>query len=608
MGAFLLVGVAGFGINNVITDLGSNTVARVGSEEITSREFLRAYQSQLSRIAAQMGTVPTMSQAESMGLPTAVLLNLSEGAALDLLASQFGLGVSQDKLSQMLREDPSFQGTLGTFDATAFRQVLQASGWTEAEYFEARGDEAKRQQILAALFADTGLPEVAAELINSYAASTRTIDYVTLTEASVEPPAEPTEEELAAYLAEHQSEFRTVETRRVQMLDLSIPALAATKTVDEAAIAAEYERTRDSLTTPERRTIEQVALTTPQQQTWFENGLRDGKDFGTLVEETGLTPTAIGTLAQSEITDAALAGAAFGLEEGAFTVIEGIGGRRAVHVPEIVPAGQPALEDAREEIASRLATAQARNEINEVLDQIEELRAAFRPLPEIAQRFGLDLYEADVTAGGSELSILPNLTPEDRQRVSQAIFRAEQGQLIPSVSLTGNAHLWFDLVEVAPARDQTLDEVREEVAAALTEERANEALLALGEELADRVRAGEALADIALSLNLFPQISAPFTRFRAEDGSIDAVVASAAFAGGPDHVGSVVSGTGEHIVFQVVDSSAPAEPLDAQTVASLDNEAVTGLYGDFVGALRDDAELRVNQQALTQLLTLNFGQ
>jgi len=608
MGAFLLVGVAGFGINNVITDLGSNTVARVGSEEITSREFLRAYQSQLSRIAAQMGTVPTMSQAESMGLPTAVLLNLSEGAALDLLASQFGLGVSQDKLSQMLREDPSFQGTLGTFDATAFRQVLQASGWTEAEYFEARGDEAKRQQILAALFADTGLPEVAAELINSYAASTRTIDYVTLTEASVEPPAEPTEEELAAYLAEHQSEFRTVETRRVQMLDLSIPALAATKTVDEAAIAAEYERTRDSLTTPERRTIEQVALTTPQQQTWFENGLRDGKDFGTLVEETGLTPTAIGTLAQSEITDAALAGAAFGLEEGAFTVIEGIGGRRAVHVPEIVPAGQPALEDAREEIASRLATAQARNEINEVLDQIEELRAAFRPLPEIAQRFGLDLYEADVTAGGSELSILPNLTPEDRQRVSQAIFRAEQGQLIPSVSLTGNAHLWFDLVEVAPARDQTLDEVREEVAAALTEERANEALLALGEELADRVRAGEALADIALSLNLFPQISAPFTRFGAEDGSIDAVVASAAFAGGPDHVGSVVSGTGEHIVFQVVDSSAPAEPLDAQTVASLDNEAVTGLYGDFVGALRDDAELRVNQQALTQLLTLNFGQ
>ena len=51
MGACLLVGLAGFGINNVITDLGSNTVARVGDEEINSREFLRAYQNQAERVS-----------------------------------------------------------------------------------------------------------------------------------------------------------------------------------------------------------------------------------------------------------------------------------------------------------------------------------------------------------------------------------------------------------------------------------------------------------------------------------------------------------------------------------------------------------------------------
>ena len=58
MGGFLLVGIAGFGINNVITDLGTNTVARVGDEEINSREFLRAYQSQMNRVAQQIGSVP----------------------------------------------------------------------------------------------------------------------------------------------------------------------------------------------------------------------------------------------------------------------------------------------------------------------------------------------------------------------------------------------------------------------------------------------------------------------------------------------------------------------------------------------------------------------
>lgn len=608
LGAFLLVGVAGFGINNVITDLGSNTVARVGDEEITSREFLRAYQSQVNRFANQLGRVPSMSEAESLGLPTAVLLGLSEGAAMTQLANQMGLGVSEDKLGQMLRSDPSFQGTLGNFDASTFAQVLQASGWTEAEYFRARGNEAKREQLLDTLFAENALPAVATSLINNYAASQRSIEYIALSETNIEAQPEPTEAELAAYLSEHQAEYRTVETRRVRMLDLSIPALAAGKTIDDATVAAEYERVKDSLTTPERRTIEQVVLTTPEQQAAFEAGIAAGTDFATLLAETGLTASTVGTLTRDQVTDAALGNAAFGLDQGGIAIIDGVAGRRAVHVSAIEPSGQPTLAEAREGIVTRLATAEARSEINEILDQVEELRAAFRPLSEIAERFGLDLYEADVTASGAELNVLPNLTAEDRPRVSQAIFRANEGQLTPSLPMAGNAHLFFELLAVEPVRDQTLDEVRDEITAAIVEERTNNALIAEGEVIVARIEAGEDLADVAFSLNLFPQISTQFSRFGSDDGSIDNVVAQAAFNGGPDHVGSVVSGTGEFYVFQVVDASEPAQEMDAATVAAVESEARSGLYADFVAALRDEAGLRINQQALTQLLTLNYGQ
>lgn len=608
MGAFLLVGVAGFGINNVIVDLGSNTVARVGNKEINSREFLRAYQSQVSRLANQMGSVPTASQAQAMGLPTAVLLGLSEGAALDLLGDQFGLGVSDAKLAEMLRQDPSFQGTLGNFDPTIFNQVLQRSGWTEAEYFEARGSEAKRDQIIQSLFGASGLPEAGIELINNYASATRTIDYISLSTTNVEPPAAPTDEELAAYLTEHQSEYRTVETRSVKLIDLSIASLAATKTVDDAAIEAEYDKTKSSLTTPERRTIEQVSLATPELQTQFEAGLAAGTSFADLASAAGVTPSALGTLARGQITDARLGDAAFGLEEGSFAIIDGIGGKRAIHVASIEPSAEPALADVRDDIALRLATAQARTEITDVLDQIEELRAAFQPIEQIADRFGLPVYIIDVTASGAELSAVENLGSEDYQRVAQAIFAAQPDKLIPSVPLTGNAHIWFDLGEVAPARDQTLDEVRPELEAAIIEQRTNEALMALGETVVSRLEAGESLADIGFELSVFPQLSSHFTRFGSEDGLIDSTVASAAFAGGPDHRGSVVSQTGEFIVFQVIDSAAPGEPMQTAAVDSIDAEARAGLYSEFVSALRDDAELRINEQALNQLLVQNYGQ
>lgn len=608
LGAFLLVGVAGFGINNVIVDLGSNTVARVGDEEINSREFLRAYQSQANRIAQQMGSVPTASQAEAMGLPTAVILGLSEGAALDTLSTQFGLGVSENRLARLLREDPSFHGTLGTFEPALFSQVLQSAGWTEAEYFEARSAEAQRDQITTALFADADMPEVAAGLINDYATATRTIDYIALSATSIETPPAPTEDELAAYLAEHQSDFRTVETRKVKLLDLSLASLAETKDISEAAIEAEYEATKASLTTPERRSIEQVSLTTPELQAQFEAGLAAGTDFGTLVEEAGLTPSSLGTLTEGEITDSRLATAAFGLPEGGFAIIGGIGGQRAVHVAAIETSREPTLEEARDDIAARLAQAEARDEINDILDQIEELRAAFQPIDQIAERFGLPVYEADVTAGGAELSVLPNLAAEDRSRVAQAIFAAQPDRLIPSIPLSGSAHLWFDLEEINPARDQTLEEVRSEVEAAIAQERVDAALAARAEEIVGRLENGEALADIGFELSAFPQLSAPFTRFGSEDGLVDGTVASAAFAGGPDHVGAVRNESGEQIVFQVVDAAAPVTPLDEIALESLSAEARAGLRAEFVAAVREDAGLRINQQVLNQLLVQNYGQ
>lgn len=606
MGGFLLVGIAGFGINNVITDLGTNTVARVGNTEINSRQFLRAYQSQLNQVAQQIGSMPTTQEAINLGITSMVLQNLAQDAALDQVADDFGLGVSEQKLSELLRDDPSFQNALGTFDASSFNQVLRASGLTEAEYFEDQTDAARRQQLVLSLFGDTKLPEAASSLVNRYAADQRTIDYFVLSDINIETPAAPTEAELAAYLTEHQTEFRTVETRVVQMLRLTAADLAATKTISEDAIAAEYEASKATLSKAERRTIQQVVLNDDQVAA-FETGKAAGTPFEGLIAEAGLTPTDLGTLAQADITDAALATAAFGLAVNDFAIIDGAAGKRAVHVSAIQAGGVPTLDEARAQISEKLALAEARNELADIQDQIEELRAAFRPLTEIAERFNLDLYEARVTSAGTELNVIPDLSVQDLPRVAQAIFAATEGSLTPALQLAGNGNLWFDLNAVEPARDQTLDEVREAVTTALTTERTNNAILAAQADAVARLDGGETIADVAASLNVFPQISPPFTRFGSEDGTVDAAVASAAFAGPADHHGSAVSQGGEFIVFAVTDLTPAEGALEQAANDSLENEVRIGLYGDFVGAVRDDAGLRINQQALDQALALNTG-
>lgn len=606
LGAFLLVGLAGFGISNVILDFGANSVAKVGDEDISVRDFQRAYGDDLNRVAQQIGQVPDSQQALAMGIPSGTLNRLASEAAINQVGERMGIGVSEDRLSKMLRADPSFAGTLGQFEPELFRRVLEQGGFTETEYFDLQAKAARRQQVAAGLFADAAVPTAAAELLNRYTGDTRTIDYFVVNAQSIPPVAEPTEEDLANYLTEHQDQFRTVEVRTADILVLTLDSLAATKTVTDEEVAAEYERTKENRVRIEKRTIRQAPLATEAQQDTFERGKTAGQSFDQLVAEAGIEVTDLGTLARSEITDTALADAAFGLAAGEFAIIPGVGGQRAVTVTAIEPGGQIPLEEAREDIRRSLALSKARAEYIDVLDQVEELRAAFQPLDQIAERFGLPLHEVALTASGAELADVPALPEDQRGRVASAVFSASEDKLAPTVAISANSNVFIDLKSVEPARDQTLDEVRDDVMAALVEQRTQEALTAQVEDVMARIEAGEAFADVATSLNQFSILSEPFGRSGATGTPvIDQQVAGAAFAGGPGHVGSAINGDGDHVVFQVVEITPAAEGQFAEAEQFLEDSTRQSLYSDFVTGLVGDAGVRVNQQALNQVLALD---
>jgi peptidyl-prolyl cis-trans isomerase D len=607
-GVVLLVGVAGFGINNVFFDLGNSTVARVGDEEISSLEFRRAYQSALSNFSQQFGSVPTAEQATAFGIPGSVLESMAREAALDDLGRRLGLGVSDQRLAVMVRQDPNFGGTLGTFDPQRFTQVLRFSGLTEAEYFANQGRIAGREQLSASLFGSPVLNDTSAALLAGYIGDTRIIDYLVVNPISVPSPAEPTEEELAAYLAENQAEFRTLETRSIDLLVLTPETIAAGIEISDEDIAARYEQTSASLTVPERRAIQQVLLT-PEQEATFTAGQAEGRGFEELAAEAGLTPSQIGTRARAELTDANLAETAFGLEPGTFAVIDGVAGRRAVYVSAVEPGGTPALEEVSEQIATELAAAEARRRYAEILDQVEELRAAFRPLDEIAERFEIPLESIDLTASGIELEAVPALPAEARQRVTNAVFAAQEGVLVPAISLAGTSNVFFELGAIAPARDQTLDEIRDAVAAAWTADATQAAVSDYAARIVERLEAGENLADVALETSQFTQLSQPFTRQGETGTPIDATVASAVFAGGPDHAGSAVNDAGEYIVFEVTTVTPAGEDgLDPAIRQALAADAQRNLLEEFILSVRTAAGLRVNQGALQQALTLVSGQ
>ena len=603
----LAVGMVAFGITNVITGLSGSTVAESGGQELSVRDFSRGYEDYLNFMSQRLGRIPTDQEAIALGLPGLVIQQFHTDAAVNALASDLGLGVTDQRLGELIQQDPRLGNVLGTFDRDRFKDALRQLGYTENEYLELRSRTVRREQLEAALFDDAPVPQAARELITRFSGDKRSVDYFVLNAQSLPPVATPTEDELAAYLTEHQADYRTVETRQIDLMALSPQALAAANQPTEEEVVAEYERTKASRVKPEQRTIQQIILTDPNQAQLFADGQAAGKPLADLLAETGLTPTDLGTLTRNQISDSALGEAAFGLPEAGFTIIEGIGGnKRVVAVTAITPDGETGLEDVRADITRQLATAAARAQYNDILDQIEELRAAFKPLPEIAERFGLTLHNVGLTSSGAELSVLSDLPADQRSRISTRVFATEQGDLSPTVSLGSNYNVWFDLKEIQPARDLTLEEVRDQLVAAWTTERESQAVAAEVDKILAQLEAGTSFADAAVAANQFPQLSQPIGR-SGDSGTIDAAVATEIFKGGEGHHGSAVNAQGDRVVFQVVEIVPPAadSPDAAPAVAFVEKSTRDALYADFVAGVTRGVSLRVNDQVLTQVLGAN---
>jgi peptidyl-prolyl cis-trans isomerase D len=601
LGAFLIVGLAGFGISNVITGFGTNTVATVAGQDISVRDYQRAYNTQINAIAQQIGRVPTVEEANAFGVPGAVLDRLAGEAAVNKLGEDLGLGVSEDRLGKMLAEDPSFSSALGAFDRSNFLRVLQQNGFTEAEYFDLQTKAARRQQLVSGLLSGAPAPATATDLLTRFSGDTRTVDYFVLNAQALPPVAEPTQEELATYLKDNQASFRTKATRTIELLALSPEAIAATKTISDEEIAAEYERTKQSRVKIERRAVKQVVLNTPELEKAFTDGKAAGTPFADVLAASGAAAQDLGNLSKAEITDSSLADAAFGLALNDYVIIEGIGSKRAVSISAIEPGGVVSLEDAKAEIAKQLALTQARNEYTDVLDQIEELRAAFKPLPEIAERFGLKTVTIPLTETGAELANDPDVGADAAQRIATAVFKAEQGNLAPTIQLSSTRNVWFDLKQVDEARDQTLDEVRDAVITAWTNAKTDEAVSAEVAKLLEQVKAGSAFADVASSIGQFPILSQPLKR--AGDGTtvLNQTVANEIFNGGPTHFGSAVNGDGDHVVFQVVEVNQGTSDQTAEIRKFVEESSRDALYNDLLTGLKSEAGLRINEQVLNQL-------
>ncbi|MEO7222797.1 MAG: hypothetical protein ABIY37_10020, partial [Devosia sp.] len=241
----------------------------------------------------------------------------------------------------------------------------------------------------------------------------------------------------------------------------------------------------------------------------------------------------------------------------------------------------------------------------DIQDQIEELRAAFQPLKQIAERYGLALTSVSLTAAGSELSAVAGLAEADRAKAAQAIFAGQVGKLSATVTYGANNNLWFDLSTIDVARDQTLDEVRDAISTAWTTAKTDELLRAEVDEIIESLDSGRSFQDIASVRSQFATISAPITRDGDGTTVLNQAVATNIFSTGPDSHGWAINGDGDYLVYHVTDVTPPTSEAGADITDFLTNASRDGLYADLIAGLTDELwPQNVRGGAYQRMLTL----
>ncbi|RVA87906.1 peptidylprolyl isomerase, partial [Mesorhizobium sp. M7A.F.Ca.US.006.04.2.1] len=209
--SFLVWGVSGRLMGGLA---GHDSVITAGGTKVSINEYRLAYDRQLAVMSQQFGQRLSHEQAKALGVDNQVLAQLVSGAVLDEQARKLGLGLSKDRLAELTREDPAFKGPGGQFDRRTFEYMLQQIGMRPEDYLKNRAQVAVRQQIVEAVSDGLKAPDTFFKAVALYRGEDRTIDYLTLPKALVEPIAAPSDNVLSAYFEANKKTYAAPEYRK----------------------------------------------------------------------------------------------------------------------------------------------------------------------------------------------------------------------------------------------------------------------------------------------------------------------------------------------------------------------------------------------------------
>ncbi|RCW73851.1 SurA N-terminal domain-containing protein [Pseudorhodoferax soli] len=497
--SFVFFGLEGYTRMNE----GGHVVARVAGSEIKQIEWDNAHRNEVQRMLAQTPTLDPRLL-DSPEAKYATLERLVRDRVLAVAADEAHLVTTDGRLARALQEDPaiaSLRKPDGSLDVERYRLLVGAQGMTP-EMFEAN---ARRQistrQVMAGVGESAFGVAAAADATFGAFLQRREVQVAQFAAGDFSAGLKPTDAELEAWYKDHVAQFQAPEQAKIEYVVLDLDAVKKNTTVNEDDLKTFYAQNNAQLAGKEERRASHILVNAPKGASAEERAKAKAR-AEQLLADVRKSPATFADVARKNSDDAGsaasggdldylarsaidkpIADAIFGLgKKGDISdVVESDFGFHVIQLTDIRAPKVPSFAEMRTQLEAELRTQQAQRQFAEAAEtftnSVYEQSDSLKP---VADKLKLQIQTATV----SPVPPAGATGPLANARLLEAVFSADatqQKRNTEAVEVGTNQLVSARVVEHSPARTQTLAEVRDQVRARWTAQRAAELAKQKGE-------------------------------------------------------------------------------------------------------------------------------
>jgi len=599
-----------FGIN--YNFVGTNFAAKVDGEEISVGYFEQQYQTELS-------TQPDLAdanEAQRQQIRRGILERLIRDQLVRSYLAENGYRVGNKQLTDLIQREEAFQVD-GEFDRATYVEYLAVRGREPREFEESQRAFMREYQLRSSIMASAVVTPSEYRRYLNLAAEQRLVSLARLDEQAVAAEIEISEEQIQAFYDDNPTLYQLPESADVEYIQIRRDELAQQVEIDEETLVAYYEDNKFRYLQDEQRQARHILILFDDDEeaarTKTEDlmmRIRSGDSFESIASEfsmdggTSAQGGDLGVLTESQLP-AALGVAIFSMEEGDLKgPVRSDFGFHIVRLDDILERGPLPLDQVRGELLTELRQREAESLYIDSERRLSDALFDLTDMQAIAAAVGLEVgvIEGFTRSGGEPLG--------SNQAAIDAVFDdavLNGGQISEVIELDVNSAAIFRVSRHNPAQRQALDDVRDDIEAVVSSQRADLILVQRAEQILAAVAAGEdfgVAAEAACAAVGEPRL---LTR---QDAETDQIVVFEIFAAEKPGQDSPVTGRvrgldGAYTVYSLEavlpgrPESIPLEQRDAGK-AQLAQDSGVGDYLAFLQSLYDEAEVIINEDALQE--------